>query len=165
MLDVRSAMSDDCRNLAPRLRKADVEEMAAATGYEPEAGLIQGYALSMECWSVVDDAGLVHAMFGVASDGSGNGVPWMMGSDALVTTHRYEFLRRSRKWVKRINYRYPVLWNFVDARNTVHIDWLIWCGFSLGKREDAYGVAKIPFYHFSKVYKPCALRSSLQRQH
>ena len=51
-----------------------------------------------------------------------------MGSDAIKSI-RFVFLRHSKTWLKQLFTGFELLGNFVDARNTLHIEWLRWLGF------------------------------------
>ena len=47
--------------------------------------------------------------------------------------------------------RYRVLYNFIDARNTLHIKWLKWCGFTFIQKHYDYGYEKRLFYEFVRI--------------
>lgn len=128
-LKARPATEQDAYLLAPKLRQADLQEIEAAHGTSPLSTLIESYEISSPCFTIVTDDGEVAGMFGVAAgDKEGyKGVVWMLGSD-LLKKHSVSFLRQSHAWVERLHKKYPVLWNFVDARNELHIGWLKWIG-------------------------------------
>ena len=51
--------------------------------------------------------------------------------------------------VKQWHKRFDLLYNWVDARNKVHVKWLRWLGFIfINKHHNDQG---IPFYEFVKV--------------
>ncbi|MGH9631056.1 MAG: hypothetical protein ACRD7E_22340, partial [Bryobacteraceae bacterium] len=149
---MRPATQGDAEQLAPRLRKADLREIQAASGGEPLAILQQGVASSVPCLAAVDSAGHLLALFGVIPDPdrSDTGMVWLLGSPELLR-HRASILRMSREWVDRLHETYRVLWNFVDARNQVHVRWLQWSGFELLRLVAGHGFERRPFYQFERV--------------
>jgi hypothetical protein len=78
------------------------------------------------------------------------GLIWLLGSDELVR-YSYVFLRQCRAWITKLHARYEILWNCVDARNEVHVRWLVWCGFTILETIEEYGVERRPFYGFASV--------------
>jgi len=150
MIVIMSAVIGHAEQLAGRLRKADLREIEAAAGEEPLAVLTNGIACSDPCYTVSDGCHPL-AIFGVVPDACIEGVGriWFLGADDL-RNHSFTFIRHSRRWVARLHERYPVLWNYIDARNDLHIRWLRWCGFTLLRRIEDYGVARLPFYEFER---------------
>lgn len=76
--------------------------------------------------------GIPAAVFGAAriSELSGIGVPWLLGTDETVK-NPVEFLRLSKPCLDDIQGRFPMLRNWVDARNAASIRWLKWLGFEV----------------------------------
>jgi len=155
-LRVRAAGEGDARKLSLRLRDADLRELCAATGEAPLAALQRGVASSEPCFAVVNERDVPLAIFGVVPDlesGKGQaGIVWMLGS-ADLCRHSTTFLRHSREWVDQLHESYDLLWNCVDARNTIHIRWLKWCGFRFYRRIETYGVEQRPFLEFARVVR------------
>jgi hypothetical protein len=152
MISVRPARWGDAADVAPRLRIADLQEVSASLGESPISVLEEGIAESDPCYAVTDKAGSVLALFGVVPQVGDEGVGriWLLGSQELVA-ERFYFARNSRLWVDCLQDRYSVLWNWVDARNEVHIRWLKWCGFTLTGVDETYGVEGRPFYEFKRI--------------
>ncbi len=154
---VRVSIESDAVDLAENLRTADLAELAANTGNHPKIVLLEGHLKSHPCLSVVYE-GRTIAMFGVVPTTTPNiGAVWLLASkamepDRLPMAAKLRFLRASRRWVDWLNEQYPVLWNVVDARNTLHIDWLKWCGFELLRTIDNYGKQKRPFIEFARSH-------------
>ena len=146
---MHDATPEDCAQLAPNLRQADRDEVLAASGKAPLAALLHGYMESSECYAV-RCGGQAIAIFGVVNLGGGEGAPWLLGSDAILS-HWREFVRHSRQELERIRQPYRRLWNFVDARNTLHRRWLAWLGAEETELEPHYGVARLPFWRFDFV--------------
>jgi hypothetical protein len=134
--------------LAPRVREADRLELWASGRITPERALAIGVDASTSAWTgFVDDE--VVCMFGVvpASLVGGIGVPWMIGSDAIVR-HQRAFLRRCRGHLERMQVLYDTLVNFVDDRNVVAHRWLTWLGFHV-EPPQPYGPDGLLFRRFT----------------
>lgn len=147
---VREATIDDVHYIGPRLRAADRQE-CLAFGILPMFGLAYSYGNSERCFTVEVDGEPV-AIFGVGPDHADvppNGCVWMLGTDRLSSI-RYPFLRRCRKWVDELHKDYRVIGNWADTRNLLHVRWLQWLGFKIintapiGKQGEM-------FHHFIKV--------------
>lgn len=148
-LAVRKATAEDAAILAPLLRKEDKDEIAAASGVHPAAALLLGISLG-PTWVAEDSKGPV-IIWGVAPSpiNSEIGHPWMVGTDRLKD-HSVQFARNCRAWVKKLGDGYKVLHNTVDARNTLHLRWLQWCGFKFIARHERAGAEGRPFFEFCK---------------
>ena len=133
--------------LAPRLRAADVRELEAGSGAQPLEALLVSLRRSTEAWAGTVD-GEVACIFGVGplSLLGGEGAPWLLGAD-LIERNAFAFARRNRAMVTRWQRTYPVLRNYVDARNRQAIRWLGWLGFSL-LPPVPFGVGRLPFHPF-----------------
>lgn len=119
--------------LAPNLRAADVAELAAH-GIEPLEGLVGSLEASKpNAWTILDEDKRPIALFGAGDCtdtlGPDVGAPWLLGSDALVTTHRSWFIRNTKRIVTMADHRYSRFFNRVDTRNTLHLRWIRWAGF------------------------------------
>jgi hypothetical protein len=149
MITMTPATEEDARELAPLLRAEDRAEIAALSGKDPAALLVESVAASWETTTYRADGALI-CIGGVAplSLIGQTGVPWLMGTD-LVPVHRKAFMRHSREAMPRWLARFPVLRNVVDARYAEAIRWLRWLGFHFGEPVNI-GVAGLPFLPFSK---------------
>jgi len=146
-LYVRQAAAEDPVLLAPYLRQADRNEIAAASGQSPLEALTAGYQLSSDPRTVTEN-GTPIAMFGVVPVGPYKGVPWMLGS-GQVEANWFSFIRRSRQEFDTLRRGWFCLENMIDERNTLHIRWIEWLGFELLERVDSYGVGRLPFWRFA----------------
>jgi hypothetical protein len=159
---IRSTV-EDAIQLAPRLRKEDVAEIAASANVSPVQALQEG-ALGTECWSILSDAGLIIGMFGIhhiPQFGANQAAVWMLASDDLVSI-KDDLHRETPKWLEHFHTKYHILWNLVDARNTVHLKWLKRLGFSLVALHPEAGPEKRPFYEFVRIPDPsCAMSQQL----
>ena len=150
---VRLATVEDAVFIAPILREADRQECIAALGKTPEQFLPGSVAMSDMTFALCAEDGHCIGLFGVSTVPGFDGIVgsvWMVATNDLLPYAR-QFLREGAPWIDRLHERCPVLVNFVDARNTVHIRWIEWSGFTLLDTREQYGAAGIPFISFAKV--------------
>lgn len=152
--EIVPARQEHIRTLAPVMRQADVEEVWAITRDTPYTALRRSVLGSRDPKTGLAD-GRVVCMFGVANCSllGDVGHPWLLASDELPQ-HFRAFLRRNREYVKRIRQVYPVMRNYVDARNLLAVRWLRWLGFSIYDAQPM-GPDQLPFHPFEMV-TPCA---------
>jgi hypothetical protein len=151
---IRIATEQDCFDLAPRLRAADVAELAAL-GDDPLVALLSSYEVSPLVWAAEYDQ-QVHVIFGVAPfpDNSGAGSPWLLASER-VSEFAVQFLRESYRYIPKMHMLYPTLRNYVHAMNVESIMWLRWLGFSFTRVIHSPHDADQLFIEFEKNL-PCA---------
>lgn len=144
---VRPVEPGDAEELAPRLRQADLDEIAAVSGRAPREALEGSVAMSTHSWAVEIDGELA-CLMGVTpvSILAGIGCPWLLGSDA-VARHAGAFIKQTLVYIPLMLEAYPHLFNLVDARNTKAIRWLKRAGFNV-MEPMLYGRAKMPFHPF-----------------
>ncbi|WP_018123373.1 hypothetical protein [Desulfovibrio oxyclinae] len=152
---VRPATIEDIKVLAPQLRSADVEEVRAAIGEYSVAYLERAFYASDPCYVMLGEEGDLVGIYGVVPNPLqlNSGAVWMHCTDTLEK-YPFQFLRRSREGADRLHDTYDLLYNFVDARNTVHIKWLRWSGFKFINYHPNHGKGKRPFYEFVRI-RPC----------
>jgi hypothetical protein len=129
------------------MRKADCDEIWASNRHTPREALEAGIRLSFGgCWTL-ENAGVPVAMFGVApSQEKSVGVVWLLATDQLNDV-KQTFLRLSKHCIKMMLELFPVMFNFVDDRNTSSIRWLEWCGAEFSSAV-AVGPDSLPFKPF-----------------
>lgn len=131
--------------IAEHLREADKQEIIAALGKHPREALLEGCLTAKICLMFIDPNGTPTGLFGIMEDPFRSGaVAWMVSTPG-IERYSVAFLRRCRGWVHTLAQEFGVLWNYVDARNTVHLRWLRWMGFTL-EGPVPYGVQGLPFY-------------------
>lgn len=148
-LYVRIAELDDCKVIADNIRDADRDEIQAASGQTPLVGILAGYEHSDVPFTILAD-GVPAAMFGAGPAAPGVGMIWLLGTDLLLG-NTTRFLRESRFWLEQCARPYDLLFNYVDARNTVHIRWIEWLGFTFINQHDDFGVERRPFLEFVRI--------------
>lgn len=133
--------------IAPRMRRADVDEVRAASGKSPREALEFSVDRSNEAYTALFND-VPAAMFGVGWINiiNGIGAPWLLGTDEVEKNYRH-FLRGSKWWIGQLSSRYDILTNVVDDRNTVSKRWLAFLGFTLFE-PTVIGVERRPFRKF-----------------
>ncbi len=135
-------------DLAPRLRDADVAELAA-NGRAPLEALTRCLGLSSLAFGIVA-AGRPIALYGFAPVSETTACPWLLAADELSTVHRSWLLRNTQRIVKSGDHIWSHHRNRVDARNTVHVRWLSWAGFTL-EAPEPFGPFSLPFRAFHRT--------------
>lgn len=149
----RRANFTDAYTIGHNLRPEDRAEVLAAGGVHPAFLLhsyvaqgrevhvsgIEGYTGPEIIWGVdpVPGEPLV-------------GVPWML-STPVIYDYPVEFAVASRSIWTELHSRFPLLTNFIDARNTRHIRWLEWLGARMVRRIDHFGAQSLPFLEFASI--------------
>lgn len=150
----RRSREGDASTLAPRLRDVDLREIKAASGHTPLAVLQSSLRNSSQCYSgVVQDDDDVVMMFGVVPWSVNTGAVWLLTSDIdkLDRSVAFKFARDCKKWADELSKECPILFNWVDARNTTAIRWLKWMGFEFPTPAKPYGVEQRPFFQFQRI--------------
>lgn len=151
MITVRKTIVPDIPPIANEMRPEDREEVKAGSGDTPHKALMKGYLQSTECFTLVAPDGPLLGMFGyVKSKTEPCAAVWMLGTTKLFD-YRWAFLRQSRHWVDYMQAQTPLLFNCVDQRNEVHINWLRWLGFKFVRIIPEYGIQKLPFIEFVRI--------------
>lgn len=153
---VRRAEFSDVKPIADDMRPADVAEVYASAKETPEGALNRGLlaaALGGRANTICLPDGTPVGMFGVSKVRPGAGLVWMLASNGIHEIQR-QFLRESRDHIAELGKGYRVLFNFTDARNTVHHRWIKWAGFTIIKRYEMWGDTKSPFLEFCRITEP-----------
>lgn len=145
-----TGLPDHVEAVMGRLREADQLEVYAATGRDPDKALRDAWKNSLHRWSIVW-RGEIIGLFGLSSLSlmGRTGVPWLLGTDKMKEI-KLTFVKQSVHFISAMLEIYPVLMNWVDARNTLSIRWLKWLGFKMKNQPQPYGFEKRPFYYFEK---------------
>lgn len=133
------------------MRIEDAQEVWASSHDTPLKALLHGYIYSEECYTIyrIKD-GLPVAMFGYTRVDPLHGGIWLLGSKELEN-HPVRFLKESKYWLNHIQESVPLLFNVVDCRNTTHIRWIEWLGFSFIRTIQEYGPDRLPFIEFARM--------------
>lgn len=146
---LRVATQEDCHYLSTRLRKEDYQEIKAMTGMSALNSLLIGLSSSDVPMVICNKDNKPIAMLGVVPQGQ-LGLIWMVGSNDLKKIS-LSFIRNCKEVCVVMKSKYKLLYNFVDARNTLHINWLKWMGFTFINKHNQYGIEGKLFYEFVKI--------------
>ena len=134
--------------ITPYLRQADIDELKALTGLAPNIGTAFSIAFTQRGYAAFyENKDIPAAIFGIS-----DGLIWLVGTDE-ITKHPVTFFRATQKYFPDLVKGYDYIYNYVDARNKLHLRWLKWLGFTIEEAK-ILGVEKRPFhriwYNFSK---------------
>jgi len=151
-ISVRTAVPCDVEKLMGRLRRSDVDEVWACGHRTPEDALLFSMYASILAFTVERKRTPV-AMFGIAPDtitGTAASV-WLLGTND-INKFKKTFMLLSRSFIPFMQRLYPVLYNWVDERNTVSIAWLQRCGAEFHEPKP-FGAEGKPFRYFTLTGK------------
>ena len=157
MPTIRRATYSDAVYVAPRLREADKQECMATLGLPPELAIPPSVDGTRGVWAMCHDDDTPFGLFGIdpVDQNPELGIVWMVSTDDLFKYKR-DLVKLSHAMIDRLHDDYPLLGNHVDERNTKHIRYLRWLGFSMLKRHPKFGVEKRPFIEFARLRnRPC----------
>jgi hypothetical protein len=129
------------------LRLSDVQEVWASHHHTPEKALELSFAVSELCLTV-DVKGMPAVIFGITPQTllDNSATVWMLATEKIRHI-RKSFVKECQHYIDMMLIRYPVLENYVDARNVESIRWLKWCG-AVIEEAKPYGVEQLPFHYF-----------------
>jgi len=141
----------DADELAATARRQDIREVEDISGKPLFLNLIVAVGMGKPCLTARTLSGELLCMMGIVPIGKGQGAIAMIGTP-LIEQERFSFLRGAKDVMSYLESRtdYDFLCNVVDARNKLHIDFLKWLGFSMLRKVEGYGAAKIPVVEFCK---------------
>jgi len=133
------------------LRQADIDELYAATGLPPLAAI--GFILDSKCsngWAEIAyefDTKEILSMFGLNKvNGLNAGIPWMIASPNIIK-YKKILMRYSKKVIEKMLKEVPILYNYVDNRNVVHIHWLKHMGFTIDNHSMLLRGVKFQYFY------------------
>lgn len=148
---VRAYEPLDSDELEPVLREADRREIQAAFGVTLTSCARRIQDTGILCTICADNDEVV-GLFGAVPTCDLSAAVWLVGSDALTKPPlRRQFLVEGKHYLDALHRYRPLLWNYVDERNHLHIRWLEWMGFTFINRHPEYGVEKRPFLEFVRL--------------
>lgn len=150
---IRPAVLADCDYIASRMKRPDVEECAASYGHTPHDAMRISFETSSMAGTVCDADGEPVLMYGVGLMlPPDTGSPWMLSTDAIYRRDmRVFFLRGTAAVIDRMHAHYPILIQYVDARHSHALRWMLWAGFRLDALKAQWGVEKRPFFQLSRI--------------
>jgi len=149
----RPSILQDVVDVADDLRSEDAAEVYALSGDTPKGALIYCYLTSKPCMTMVSRHGYLMGMYGVIPEREGVGRIWMLGRNEMTVDKldKITFLRQAKIELEKLRDEYPLLFNVMDVRNKVHLDWIRWMGFTVIKKHPQWGHEGRPFYEFVRI--------------
>ena len=144
---IKVATLEEAKYLSTRLRQEDIDECKANANTAPLDALTIGVKYSHLPFTVYNNKNNPVMIMGVIPQGKNLGMIWLLSSPEIKNMP-LTFLRNCKPVLDCYNQTFPVLYNYIDARNKLHINWLKWLGFSFIKVHDKFGYEKIKFIEF-----------------
>ena len=133
IIDEINTEAKHIKELVKDLRKEDLAEIKAKSGdVDVEETLLKGFTMTDYCRSFFVDKKIA-GIYGVVPSLDDKNI----GSPFLLCTPK----------IKKIRVKFPILFNYIDSRNKLHLDWLNWCGFKIINEKTFNDVL---FYGFIK---------------
>jgi len=133
--------------IAKNMRQADIDEAWVSHHQTPLQALLESWKISSYSVIItVDDEPCVMIGLVIRDILSGNGVPWMLGTNTALK-HKKNFFTEVPNVIKEMLTHCSKLHNYVHCKNKVSIKWLKWIGFTLCDPEP-YGCEKELFHKF-----------------
>ena len=133
--------------IAADMRQADVDEIWASNHYTPIDGLMESWKVSdYSAVVVINNEPCVMVGLVIANILGGVGVPWLMGSNAIMK-YKSSFMRYGPELIEQMLDVCPKLVNYVHVKNKASVRWLKQVGF---KFDDPvpYGAEQELFHRF-----------------
>lgn len=146
---IRPATPAEVSHVARNLRPEDEAEVRAYCGLDPAIAVPAAAANSTVLWSVCADDGEVGGIWGTQPVFGCPDIGWVwMLFTPLLWEHRWDFAINCRSYLPQAFEHYPVLTNYVDERNTLHVKWLRYMGATFTNRIERFGAEGRPFLEF-----------------
>jgi len=130
-----------------QMRPLEVSEVWASHHLRPKEAVSVSCLDSVQAFTIIHDYHLV-GMFGIVPDSliGERAQVWLLTTEEIYNM-RIRFLKLTRHFIDEMRKSYPVLYNWVDARNEQCVRWLKWAGAEVFPPE-THGVDKMPFHYF-----------------
>jgi len=145
---IRLATREDLSFVARHIRAEDADEVWHSSKSLPYAALLHGFNVSNPALAV-ERLGAPVAILGVVGVPGAAGSPWMLATPDMANCGG--LLRECRRMVNGWATEYRCLTNFVWSKNTGHISWLKWLGFSFHGSELRNGETFLQFHKAPNV--------------
>lgn len=133
--------------IANDMRQDDVDEIWASNHHTPIEALMSGWEKStLSTVVLVNDEPCVMLGLVIRDILSGNGVPWLLGTNNALKYKR-QFFTQVPAVIDEMLSVCPKLYNYVHVNNTVSIKWLKWIGFIIDEPLP-YGLDNEMFHKF-----------------
>ena len=117
---------EDMVELTDNMRKIDIDEIEAVTNLGTlECVVASVHNSEKDCCFAVFADGVLVCIYGCSIVGN----PWLLVTNAM-DSHVLNLTRRTKRIVRMMSKRWPILSNIVDVRNKMTIRWLKTIGFT-----------------------------------
>jgi hypothetical protein len=140
--ELRAPTVEDCLELARNMRRADELECRALGFQRPEDAVLRSYATADFSVALVFD-GKVAAVGGLKRLEETRGLVWLLTSNAIAG-HHLAYHRAAKKTLAAFLSVCPRLEQYIDARYTACLRWLVSLGWSVSDPAP-YGVLGMDF--------------------
>ena len=151
--ELRKPTPEDIAYLSYNLRASDIRELYALYGHVDALGaLTASIDNSDECYVGVGENGLPALVFGLLKRGRNEALIWALATPELIN-YRIAFIRRSKECISRWFSENPdinTMFNFSHSANTLHHQWLEWCG--------AHMLPTVPWGTLKEDFTPFVIR-------
>ena len=146
---IKIATLKEVNYLSTRLRQEDVDECKAHSNSSPLNALTVGVKYSHLPFVIYSNKDEPVFIVGVIPQGKNLGMIWLLSSSE-INNMPITFLRNCKTVLRCYSQTFPLLYNYIDARNTLHIKWLKWLGFQFIKVHQNFGYEQRKFIEFIK---------------
>ena len=148
MIVERVTEEKDILDLVKNIRKPDYEEVKTISNSENILNpIMEGWkkASYSKTFLVNDKVAGVYGVVG-SIDNKQAGSPYLLCTNELYKIKK-TFIKNCKNRVEEMLFRFPILFNYIDSRNAVHLQWIKYCGFQLVHDKI---INKIKFHGFLK---------------
>lgn len=139
--------SELVRGIAENMRQADADEVWASDNFTPMEAMMESWKASdYSVVITVDDEPCVMIGLVIRDILSGNGIPWMLGTDAALK-HQKKFFTEVPAVIEQMLSVCSKLHNRVHCKNVASVRWLKRIGFTMLEPEP-YGPENEMFRKF-----------------
>jgi hypothetical protein len=145
----RVSEEKDIIELVNNLRKPDLEEVKTFCNTEDVLKpVMEGWKKSEYAKTfLVNDK--VAGVYGLVKspDNKRAACPYLLCTNELYKIKK-TFIKGCKQRVDEMLFKFPILFNYIDSRNQVHLQWIKYCGFNLIHEKQ---INKVKFYGFLKI--------------
>jgi len=147
-IEERNTNLFDIVDLTANLRKEDRLEVQTVTGNKNIYNKLKDSILSSTYAKTFLVNDKVAGIYGVSKSPYNNyvGYPYLLCTNELYKIKK-TFIKNCINRVEEMQFKFPVLFNYIDSRNKLHINWIKYCGFKI--IHDKY-FNNVKFYGFMK---------------
>jgi len=145
----RVTVEQDIYELVKNIRKPDYEEVKTISNSDDILyPILTGWKKSeySKTFLVNDKVAGVYGLV-KSADNKMAACPYLLCTNELYKIKK-SFIKGCKQRVEEMLFKFPILFNYIDSRNNVHLQWIKYCGFNLIHEKQ---INKIKFYGFLKT--------------